>query len=229
MQVAIDKQTGQYNPYLAARLAWDERYGGVLSREAMWRRTAIGSILIAILLAIAVGILTANAKHVRPYVAVVDGATGRQIAEASEDTPERREWRRENALKSWIEDTRTVTVDAGLMRKMALRAMALLGDRTPAQNYVVGWWKSDPPTERARKETVDANATSVLKIGDATYLVEWTEITHPLQGEAVTRHWKASLTVAIREPETKESAQSNALGLFITNASWTQVREEENK
>ena len=39
---------GSYNPYLAARREWDERYGNVISRERNWRVMAILSSLVAL-------------------------------------------------------------------------------------------------------------------------------------------------------------------------------------
>ena len=35
------KHTENYNPYLAARREWDERYGSLISRERNWRRMAV--------------------------------------------------------------------------------------------------------------------------------------------------------------------------------------------
>ena len=37
-----------YNPYLAARREWDERYGHLITRERNWRLMALISALIAL-------------------------------------------------------------------------------------------------------------------------------------------------------------------------------------
>jgi type IV secretory pathway TrbF-like protein len=226
-KVEIDKDTGHYNPYLAAKLAWDERYGSILKREAAWRWTAGLAVLAALAIGAVANTLAVSAQHVRPFVAVVNGEDGRLIAQASQATTERDEWARQNALRSWVEDWRLVTTDAGLRKKTALRVVAMMGRNTQAYNYVVDGWKANPPDERAANGTVSADVSSILKIGDRTYEVAWIETEHSAQGDTAKQHYKASLTIAVNPPATQEEAQENPLGLFVTHAESTKVREDE--
>ena len=45
----IDISDHQYNPYLAARKEWDERYGELITRDTNWRRMALLFAMIAVL------------------------------------------------------------------------------------------------------------------------------------------------------------------------------------
>ncbi len=226
-QAEVDQETGAYNPYLAARLAWDERFGSVLSRERTWRWMAGLAVLSTIVVGGVAGTLALGARRVTPYVAIVNGEDGRMIAHASETSSERGEWARENALRSWVEDWRMVTSDAGLRQKAALRVVAMMGRNTQAYTSVVDAWKANPPDDRARAGTVSADVTSVLKIGDSTYEVTWWETDHPAQGDPTKQLYKASLTTALNPPATAEDARENPLGVFVTTATWTKVRGEE--
>ena len=226
-KVAVNPETGAYNPYLAGRIAWDERFGSVLNRERTWRWIAGLAVVSTIVIGAVANALAVSARHVTPYVAIVNGEDGRMIAQASESSSARGEWARENALRSWVEDWRMVTSDAGLRRKAALRVVAMMGRNTQAYTAVVDAWKADPPDARAKAGTVSADVTSVLKIGDRTYEVTWWETDHPTQGDAMKQLYKASLTTALNPPATADEARENALGLFVTNATWTKVREDE--
>ncbi len=63
---AINKETGEYNPYLAGRQEWDSIHGTALKREQAWRWVAILSSLMAIIsCAVALG-LAINARSLKP-------------------------------------------------------------------------------------------------------------------------------------------------------------------
>jgi type IV secretory pathway TrbF-like protein len=66
-----------YNPYLAARREWDERYGSLITRERNWRRMAVLSSLIA-LLAVGGMIRLSTKSHIVPFVVAI---TAVQISE----------------------------------------------------------------------------------------------------------------------------------------------------
>src|SRR3954453_5071097 len=63
--------TGEYNPYLAARREWDERYGDQISRAKNWRTMAMLSALISLLTTSGLIWLSVR-SHVVPFVVLVD-------------------------------------------------------------------------------------------------------------------------------------------------------------
>ena len=71
---------------------------------------------------------------------------------------------------------------------------------------------------------VDVN--SVLATSAQTYEVEWLEVTRDLQGRVLDqKRLKGAFTFVISSspPSDERSARLNPFGLYITEASWSQV------
>ena len=77
------KSNDAYNPYLAARREWDERYGNLITRERNWRIMALLSTFVAL---IAVGglIRLSTKSHIVPFVVAMD-PLGRTVAAGPAD------------------------------------------------------------------------------------------------------------------------------------------------
>src|SRR5258708_23960691 len=74
----LQRPSDSYNPYLAARREWDERYGNLISRERNWRRMAVLCGLTT-LLAIGGIVRLSIRSHVVPFVVAID-SLGRTVA-----------------------------------------------------------------------------------------------------------------------------------------------------
>ena len=99
-----------YNPYLAARREWDERYGSLISRERKWRIMAFLSSLVA-LLAVGGMVRLSTKSHIVPFVVAMD-SLGRTVAAGSaEETSPSDDRLKRATLFNWVEDLRTVTND----------------------------------------------------------------------------------------------------------------------
>ena len=105
-----------YNPYLAARREWDERYGDLITRARNWRLIALTSSLVA-LAAVAGMAFLASRSRIIPFVVAID-SLGRPVATglAEQATSADDRLRRATVL-SWIEDLRTVTTDGVAQRR----------------------------------------------------------------------------------------------------------------
>src|SRR5215510_301136 len=75
---AKHKPVEVYNPYLAARKEWDERYGEFITRARNWRTAALISALVGLLATGGLVWLTAR-SHVIPFVVLID-SLGRPVA-----------------------------------------------------------------------------------------------------------------------------------------------------
>ena len=100
-----------YGSYLAARRAWDERYGDLIVRARNWRLIAVlcaCSSLISIL-----GVLyLAGRSRIVPFVVAVD-SLGRSIASGPAEQATAADDRLRRAMiLSWVEDLRMVSTDA---------------------------------------------------------------------------------------------------------------------
>jgi type IV secretory pathway TrbF-like protein len=220
-------EPGEFNPYLAARREWDERYGDQISRARNWRTMAMLSGLIA-LLATSGMIWLSVRSHVVPFVVLVDSlsrpiASG--IAEQASGSDDRL---RRASIFTWVENLRLVTTDGVSQRRAIDRVYAEIASGSAAQTFISEFYRADPPSQRAQTETVSVDVTSVLPTSDRTYEVEWTETTRDLYGAAkTTDRWKGSFSVVINPPRDERQARINPVGLYVTNASWAKILQEK--
>jgi type IV secretion system protein TrbF len=218
---------GQYNPYLAARREWDERYGDQITRAKNWRALAALSGVIA-LVATSGLIWMSVRSHVVPFVVLID-SLGRPVASGIAEQASGSDDRlRRASIFTWVENLRLVTTDGVAQRKAIDRVYAQIASGSAAQTFISDFYRSAPPASRAQTETVSVDVTSVLPTSDRTFEVEWIETTRDLYGTVkATDHWKGSFSIAINPPTDERMARVNPVGLYITNASWSKVLKEK--
>src|SRR5215469_449643 len=212
-----------YNPYLAARNEWDERYGEFITRARNWRTVALISGLIALLATGGLVWLTAR-SHVIPFVVLID-SLGRPVASAlAEQTSVGDDRLRRAVIQDWIENVRLVTTDGIAQRRAIDRVYAHIASGTSAQAFISDFYRDDPPFKRAQTDTVSVEVKSVLPTSDRTFEVDWIETSRDLYGNVQSSdHWKGSFTTAVNAPTEERQARVNPLGVYVTAASWAKV------
>lgn len=217
------EQASPFNPYVAARREWDERYGEIITRAKNWRFIAILSAMATLASVAGIVILSARSKVV-PFVIAID-SLGRTVAAGpAEETTNTDEKLTKAVLFTWIEDVRLVTTDPFAQRKAIDHVYAHLAMGSEAQAFVTAFYKSDTPQKRSQTQTVSIDVKSVLPNSNRTYEIEWIETTHDLNGGVLaTDHWKGSFSIAINPPTEERLMRINPLGIYITDAAWTKV------
>lgn len=212
-----------YNPYLAARREWDERYGHLITRERNWRLMALISALTA-LAAIGGMIRISTKTHIVPFVVAMD-SLGRTVAAGPAEQASASDDRIKRAtLFTFVEDLRTVTSDGVAQRKAIDRVYAHIASGGQSQAFISEFYRASPPQKRASAETVSVEVRSVLPTSERTFEVEWTETTRDLYGAVKGQdRWKAVFTIAVNPPSDEAQARVNPLGIYVTNASWGKV------
>lgn len=212
-----------WNPYLAARREWDERYGALITRAKNWRFAAFLALGISVLET--GGLVALSMKStVVPFVVAVDNldrvvATGTAAQVSPADDRLKRA-----ALVQWVSDWRTVTSDGVVQRKAIDRVYSMIGRGTPAQIQVSEYYRSDPPYIRAQTQMVSVDVKAVYSSTEKTWEVEWAEVARGISGNVQgEQRWKGSFTVAVNPPSDERLARMNPLGLYITNLSWSKV------
>ncbi len=217
------KSNDAYNPYLAARREWDERYGNLITRERNWRIMALLSTFVAL---IAVGglIRLSTKSHIVPFVVAMD-SLGRTVAAGPADETSSSDDRlKRSTLFNWVEDLRTVTSDGIAQRKAIDRVYAHIASGGQSQVFISEFYRADPPQKRGTTETVSVEVRSVLPTSNRTFEVEWVETTRDLYGAVKGQdHWKAAFSIAVNPPTDERLARINPLGIYITNANWGKV------
>ena len=211
-----------YNPYLAARREWDERYGDHIMRARNWRTACLLSNA-AMLLAVGGLVWVASGQHFTPFVVAVD-SLNRPVAAGYAGETALDERARVMTVQTWIENVRLVTTDIDAQRKAIDLVYAHIASGSAAQAFVTEFDRANDPFTRGRTETVSVEVNSVLATGDRTYQIDWIETTRDFNGGLKSKeHWKASVTIAINAPKDEKTARVNPFGVYITNASWSRV------
>jgi len=129
-----------------------------------------------------------------------------------------------SALFTWIQDLRTVTNDPEAQRRAIGRVYTHIAQSTQAQQAISDWYRSVDPFTRSRMETVAVNVKAVLPITDRSIQVEWEEETRDSYGKMLAKKtWRGSFVVATVPPADDRTARENPYGVYVTNASWTEV------
>ena len=212
-----------FNPYVAARREWDERYGDIITRAKNWRFMAVLSAMATLVAVVGIVVLSARTKVV-PFVVAID-SLGRTVAAGpAEVTTTTDERLKKAVLFTWIEELRLVTTDSFAQRKAIDRVYAHLAMGSEAQAFVTAFYRGDPPQKRGQTQTVSIDVKSILPNSNRTYEIEWIETTHDLNGGILaTDHWKGSFTIALNPPGEERLMRVNPLGIYVTDAAWTRV------
>ncbi len=212
-----------YNPYLAARREWDERYGEFITRARNWRTVAMLCALVALLGTAGTVWLSARSRVI-PFVVLID-SLGRPVASGlAEQTSPGDERLRRAVIQDWIENLRMVTTDGIAQRRAIDRVYAQIASGSSAQTFISEYYRNDPPFKRAQTGTVSVDVKSVLPTSDRTFEVDWIETSRDLYGNVKsTDHWKGTFTIALNPPSDEREARINPLGLYVTAASWSKV------
>jgi type IV secretion system protein TrbF len=212
-----------FNPYVAARREWDERYGELITRAKNWRFIAFMSAAAAIVAVAGIVVLSVRSRVV-PFVVAIDSLGRTVSAGPAEATTTSDEKLTKAVLFTWIEQVRLVTTDPFAQRKAIDRVYAHLAMGSEAQAFITAFYRGDPPQKRSQTQTVSIEVKSVLPNSNRTYEVEWIETTHDLNGGILaTDHWKGSFTIALNPPTDERLMRVNPLGVYVTDASWTKV------
>lgn len=214
---------GVYNPYVAARREWDERYGSLISRERNWRWMAMVSAVIAFI-SVAGMIHLSSKTRIVPFVVAIDSLGRTAAAGLASEASSSDDRLKRSTVFNWIEDLRTVTTDGIAQRKAIDRVYAHIASGGQPQAFVTEFYRGDPPQNRAATETVSVEVRSVLPTSDRTFEVEWTETSRDLYGAIKGQdHWKAVFSIVVNPPTDERMARINPLGIYVTNASWGKV------
>jgi type IV secretory pathway TrbF-like protein len=216
------------NPYLNARILWNEHTQGLMNSLRMWQAVAL--ICLMITLAAIGGIihLASQSKFV-PYVIEVD-KLGQTMAVA----PAQRAAPVDNrvvhaSLAAFMSNARLVTPDIALQRKAILSVYAMMNADDPAASKMTAWLNGNEasnPFHRAAKETVETEIISVIPQSPDTWQIEWNEKVFDRQGVPVGQPYRMRALAAVdivppTDSTSEEKIRQNPLGVFVRDFSWS--------
>lgn len=214
----------EYNPYLAARQEWDERYGDLVARPNKANKIAIICAAIAFLETIALVVMILRPPKV---IVVAVNSSGQVLGSGESDHPlVITEGMKRSTLSEWVSNFRLVTPDGVSQRGAIDKVYAMISSGSSAQTKVSDFYRDKPPQTRAQSETVHVEVNSVLPTSAQTYEVEWLETIRDLQGTVLyQQRLKGAFTFVVSSspPNDERLSRLNPIGLYITEANWSQV------
>jgi len=209
------------NPYLAARLEWNERYGGFIRAANSWRLVAVISMVMA-LIGIGYALFQSTQVKLVPYIVEVD----RLGTPALAGFPEQIEYADPRVVRSmlggFVAGFKSITPDAVVQKQYIDRTYALLRTTDPSTEKVNAWFRGANPFERARTVTVSIEINNVVALSNQSYQIDWTEFERDRQGkELATRRFRGIATVTLSPPLDEATIRLNPIGLYIRDFDWT--------
>lgn len=209
------------NPYLAARMEWNERYGSYIRAAAVWRVVAILALLIAIIGFSYALFLSTEVKLV-PYIVEVD----RLGTPVSAGIPEHIEYADVRVVRAtlggFITSFRSVTPDAVVQKQYIDRTYALLRASDPSTQKINAWFRSNSPFEKAKISTVAVEVNNIVALSSQSYQIDWTEFERDRRGkETGLRRFRAIATVTITTPQDEATIRLNPIGVYLRDLDWT--------
>lgn len=209
------------NPYLAARMEWNERYGNYIKAASAWRIVGITGMTMAVI-GFSYALYQSTQMKLVPYIVEVDKLGNAVVA----GFPEQIEYADPRVVRAtlggFITSFRSVTPDAVVQKRYIDRTYALLRTSDPATEKINNWFRGNSPFERAKTRTVAIEVNSVVALSNQSYQIDWTEFERDRNGkETATRRFRGIATVTITPPQDEEVVRLNPIGLYLRDFDWT--------
>ena len=209
------------NPYIAARMEWNERYGSYVKAAAFWRIVGITGMLMAVI-GFSYALYQSTKVKLVPYIVEVD----KLGTAATAGYPQQIEYADPRVVRatlgSFISNFRSVTPDTVVQKQYIDRAYAHLRSSDPATEKVNSWFRSNSPFDRAREKTVAIEVNNIVPLSNQSYQIDWTEYERDRQGkEIATRRFRGIATVTLTPPQDEAVIRLNPIGLYLKDFDWT--------
>ncbi len=215
------------NPYLNARRAWNGHVASIMQASQIWQVIGIISLLITL---VAVGGLfnvASKSKYI-PLVFQEDKAGNLISMTRADEVPLAKIDDFRTAVAHFIENTRTVTVDIALERKLIFDAFAYLNAKDPATKKMNEYFNAEGmhPFERAQIETVSVDIRSVLQQSKTSWQVDWVETVRDRDGGQKMQPYlmRALVTIYQAKPSNESTdveVLKNPHFIFIKDFNWS--------
>lgn len=209
------------NPYLAARLEWNERYGSYVKAASAWRIVGITGMSMAVI-GFSYALYQSMQVKLVPYIVEVDKLGAAAVA----GYPQQIEYADPRvvraALGGFVTSLRSITPDAVVQKQYIDRTYALLRTSDPATEKINSWFRGNSPFEKAKTATVAIEVNNVVALSNQSYQIDWTEFERDRKGkEAATRRFRGIATVTLTPPQDEEIIRLNPIGLYLRDFDWT--------
>ncbi len=205
-------------PYERARQVIDDRVGSARKQAFSWRLFGLGALFVALIAVIGV-IYQSSKASVIPYIVEVDGAGAVRLV----GSPTTQQWKptegvKRHFLEEWLWNVRALSSDKEVVRKDLLEAYTAVTSKAKAQLDTLV--EETEPFERLGKETRQLEISSINKVSEDSYRLEWREKIFGKSGYVEgTEQYVGILTIMQRTPNNKAELEKNPLGIYVKHFS----------
>jgi type IV secretion system protein VirB5 len=214
-------------PYVKARQEWDLRMGSALVHAHNWRLAAFGELGLLLIGLLGLVYLGAQPKAV-PLVVQVDKLGAPSYVGLVDEAA--RDFKPSTAslqyhLRRFVEDTRSVSSDAGILKRNWLDAYKLV--TASGANQLNAHVRAVNPFKQLDDQVrVSLQINVTVPLSRDTWQVDWTETAWDQNGNPTsTSTWRGTFRILIHSPESEEDLAANPLGLFIDEFHWARLQD----
>jgi type IV secretion system protein VirB5 len=211
--------------YRKARQEWDLRMGTSLAQARNWRLATFVSLGVVLVALVGMIYLGAQPKAV-PHIVQIDklGAPTYlgPVGQSAHD------FRPGDAvlkyhLRRFVEETRTVSSDAAVMKRNWIDAYTLITQS--AANQLNTYAQQTEPFKRMQNERISVDVFALVQLSKDTWQADWRETSWDKGGsELGTTVWRGTFRVLLRVPDSEEQLVTNPIGLFVDEFHWSKVQ-----
>lgn len=219
------------DPYQRGQQEYLERYGLFVEKARLWRVVGLSTTFLSVVLGSGLVYLANTSKFV-PYFVQLDNndKVSVKILASSPGEGELRKRTVAHQLRHWLQNTRSVVADNDVQRLHVARSFSLVASGSPAYNFLADYFshKENNPYQRATKNTVTPEVTSILRPSSTTWQVNWKETITPLTGVGgTTKMYQALIGVKFRNAMSETEIVNNPTGLLVDSLTWSKINVEQ--
>ncbi|MEI3853647.1 MULTISPECIES: conjugal transfer protein TrbF [unclassified Ensifer] len=205
-------------PYQRAAQVWDDRIGSARIQAKNWRLIAFGSLILSAGFAAALVWQSARGTVV-PWVVQVD-----RLGQAQAIAPAEADFRPTDPQIAWhlarfIEEVRSISADAIIVRQNWLRAYEFTTDRGALA--LNDHSRTSDPFTKVGREQIAVDVSSVIRASPDSFRVAWSERRYQDGSLSETSRWTAILTIVVEPPRDAEKLKRNPLGIYVNAINWS--------
>jgi type IV secretory pathway TrbF-like protein len=215
----FDRETPGYTtpavetPYVKAKQAWDNRLAVFAMGANQWRKIALASMGLAVVLLI---LLLISLSWHKPNLYIAEVTHEGQVVNVKllAQAYQPNEAQEEYLITQFIKLVRSVPLDPVAAKNNWLDAYNFLSDRG-AQELNQFFQKNNPLADLSKK-TVTVTITDINPLSKNSYQVDWTEQSIDQNGQIIGQQDMSGVfTIEIEAPKTKQQMLLNPLGIYI--------------
>lgn len=211
--------------YKRASQEWDMRIGDAAIQAKNWRIATFATLLLVAFPSVCGMIYLGSLPKMVPHIVEVaqdGGASYRGVVGQQWERYKPSDPSIKYHLNRFIQDTRMISSDAGVIKANWLDAFKLVSPR--GANTLSAYVKMNDPFIRAAKERVSVDILSMVRITEDSWQVDWKESQWGVMGEPLGKiFWRGVFKVVLKQPETEKDLATNPIGLFVDEYNISQL------